>query len=83
MTTVAVWKEVNPYQSMMEPCGNFIRWIGAIFGPETDIIQKLPKFHRDAIGINADILACTAICARPFPNPSEHAFVQMIGQTFF
>jgi hypothetical protein len=82
MTAIAVREQVYPYQFVMKPSGDFIGVVGLVSDPVTHIIEELPKFGGNAVGFDADILAGLAVCSGPFPDPSEHAFVQVIQEFF-
>lgn len=80
MTPVAVWEQVYPHQPMVETCPDLIGLIGAVFDPETHIVEQVSQFHRNPVGINADILAGPPIVPGPFPDPAKHSLVQVVQE---
>ena len=78
MTAVAVWVGVNEDKSVVESCCNFIRLIGRMLDPVSDIIYKVFQRNLDHVGINAYVLPGFSVLSCPFPNPAKHTFVQVI-----
>jgi hypothetical protein len=77
---IDIGEYVYPDELVVKPCGDFIGLIIIVIDPESNIIQKLAQFHRNAISINTDILASLTVLPGPFPDPPEHALVQVVQE---
>ena len=73
---ITIRKRMNGHQPMRKANSYFIGRIGLMRDPITCIVDSLRDIHADTIGVHADVAGCRAIFARPFPDLTEHLFMQ-------
>lgn len=65
---------------MMKSRGEFIDGIGPMFNLRLEIAQQFREFHPDKPRIDPDVFFSGTKASGPFPGPSEHMFVEILGK---
>ena len=78
MAAVAVWVGMNEDKPVVELRCNFVRLVGRMLDPVSDIIYKIFQRNLDHVGIDAYVLPGFSVLSCPLPDLAKHAFVQVI-----
>ena len=71
---------MGPHQPMVKSRGNVIDRIGPVFKLHLDVAKQFREFHSNKPRIDPNVFFTGTKAPGPFPGPSEHMFVKVLGK---
>jgi hypothetical protein len=81
MAAVAVGKGMHPYQLVVKPNHQFVRFKHLVVDLKAGVVQQVAQLHRHLCPVHTDVFVALAKGARPPPGFVKHAPVQVAHKT--